>query len=80
MSNVWLAANYSHTKSGNAQLFGTKSWTESTYFDVNVFADITKMWRVGAAYSNNKQTFVTASAGDTDATNHRVLLTSLLLF
>ena len=81
MSNVWLAANYSHSKSGNAQLFGTKSWTESTYFDVNLFADITKMWRIGLAYSNNKQTFVTPSAaGETDATNHRVLATSLLLF
>lgn len=80
---VWISANYTHTQSDNSKYFGAKAWTKDQYIDANLFADLTHMWRIGFAYSNNKQTF---QAADTtpdkgfDATNHRVLITSLLLF
>lgn len=80
INRVWLAVNYSHTESGNAANFGAKAWTKSTYFDVNLFADLTSMWRIGLAYSHNTQTFAVAASDETDATNQRFLATSLLLF
>jgi hypothetical protein len=81
--HVWVSGNFTHISSGNAANFGNtqKIWNAGTYFDVNIFADLTPGFRIGALYSRNDQTFVGADmANKTDAPNNRFSITALYLF
>jgi hypothetical protein len=79
--HVWLAANYTHASSDNAQLFGAKAWTSSNYFDINLFADLTSSIRIGGLFSLNDQTFDAPDANmNSDAKNYRVSGTLMFLF
>ena len=79
--HAWLAANYTHASSDNAQLFGAKAWTSENYFDINLFADLTPGVRIGGLFSINDQTFDTPDANmNSDAKNYRVTGTLMYLF
>lgn len=80
---AWLSVNFTHTSSSNARDLGNvqKVWDSGSYVDANVFCDLTPSLRIGVMYSRISQTFAGADAtGQTDATNHRVTGTMLLLF
>jgi hypothetical protein len=75
---LWLAANYAHLSSDNADQFGAaaKIFTKSDFFDANIFWDITPAVRFGLEYALFKQTY----ADDADATNHRVQFSMFYIF
>ncbi len=77
-NKVWLAANYSHMNSNNADQFGaaTKIFNKSDFVDGNIFLDVTPAVRFGLEYGLFKQTYVDG----TDATNHRVQLSAYFIF
>ncbi len=80
---AWISGNFTHTNSNNAALFGTpaKIWNASTYFDVDLFFDLTPAARFGFLYSRTDQTFAAPdSAGGTDAVNNRFTGTMMFMF
>ena len=78
---VWISANYSRMKSGNATSYvdaagAARIFNKSYWADVNLFVDATSALRFGGEYAYFHQTY-----GDgVTAKNHRLQFSSFLLF
>jgi hypothetical protein len=88
----WISANYSHTQSANAKNFANYGTTppvidiaypnarnvreSEDWFDVNLFADVTKAVRMGLEYANFNDRY----ADGIHAINHRVQLSGFFIF
>ena len=78
---VWVSANYSGMKSGNATSYvnaagAAKIFDKSYWADANVFCDVTSAVRLGAEYAYFHQTY-----GDgTAAKNTRLQFSGFYLF
>jgi hypothetical protein len=77
---IWVAANYSHMKSGNIDSAWANTtarvFKQSEWFDGNLFWDATPAARFGVEYAHYRQTY-----GDgVEGTNHRVQFSSFYLF
>ncbi|HEX2686495.1 MAG TPA: hypothetical protein VHN14_07750 [Kofleriaceae bacterium] len=75
---VFLAANYSHTSSGNAHAFGaaTKVFDQQDWADGNLFVDLTPAVRLGLELAWINQTYVNGTEG----TNYRAQFSGWLIF
>jgi hypothetical protein len=75
---LWVSGSYSNLISDNVQAFGSfkGTWWHETWWDLNLFADITPAARLGLEYSHFTQTF-----GDgTQANNDRVQFSGWFIF
>ena len=75
---VWLSANLSHMSSDNADDYGaaTKVFNASTWYDGNLFIDVTPAVRLGAEFAVFDQTYVDG----VDAKNYRVQGSAFYIF
>ena len=75
---LWVSANYSHSESSNARLFGapTKARLGEDWFDACVFGDATPQIRLGVEYGNFNDQY-----GDGHhAINHKVQFDAFYVF
>jgi hypothetical protein len=75
---VWLAANYSHMDSDNADDYGAhnKVWNKSDWADGNLFWDATPAVRFGLEFAYFTQTYVDGVS----ATNYRGQFSAFYIF
>jgi hypothetical protein len=79
VGGLWVAANVSHMHSGNIDSYGAAPasvWTDSTFYDGNLFWDALEGVRFGLEVAHFEQTF----ADDVKAKNNRIQLSSFYLF
>lgn len=75
---LWLSGSFSNTLSDNVTFFGAAPavWWHETWWDLNVFADVTPAVRLGLEYSHFQQTY-----GDgVSAANDRVQFSGFFIF
>jgi hypothetical protein len=75
---LWVSGSYSNLLSDNVQAFGTfpGTWWHETWWDLNLFADITPAARLGLEYSRFSQTFGDGSQRN----NNRVQFSGWFIF
>jgi hypothetical protein len=75
---LWVSGSYSNILSDNVQAFGSfkGTWWHETWWDLNVFADITPAARLGLEYSHFSQSFGDGS----QANNDRVQFSGWFIF
>ena len=74
--NVWVAANFGTMKSDNAKILNVGKYTKATWWDANVFYDLTPALRLGASFAQFQQTLMDGS----QAANNRAHITAIYLF
>ena len=79
----WVSGNYSHLTSSNAHYYTGAGYAKPTavisdtdWFDVNLFGDITPAVRLGLEYANFNDQYVDG----THAINHRVQMSAFYIF
>jgi hypothetical protein len=79
----WVSGNYSHLTSANAHYYTGAGYAKATavisdtdWFDVNLFGDITPAVRLGVEYANFNNQYVDGG----HAINHRVQLSAFYIF
>ncbi len=79
IEEVWLSANYSRMHSGNIASYGadpSKVFTDSNWYDGNLFWDMNGSARFGLEYAHFQQKY----ADDKRANNDRVQLSAFYIF
>ena len=79
----WVSGNYSHLTSSNAHYYTGAGYAKPTavisdtdWFDVNLFGDITPAVRLGLEYANFNDQYVDG----THAINHRIQMSAFYIF
>lgn len=79
VGGLWVSGNYSETHSGNISDYGAAPasvYTDSRFYDGNLFWDVTEQARVGAEYARVQQTY----ADDKKTKNDRFQLSVFYVF
>ena len=74
--NVWVAGNFGYMKSNNAKELNVGKYKDATWFDANLFYDVTPAVRLGASYAQYKQTLMDGS----EANDNRAHIAAIYLF